>query len=92
LHHAEKIPGEGRHLMNKDLGLYEFDGLVVLKTAPMPAVLLECGVIVNRGEEAALEKLEVQHRIAAAAADAVIKFLQVGSETVEGEVRKASQN
>lgn len=92
LHHAEKIPGEGRHLLNKDLGLYEFDDLVVLKTAPMPAVLLECGVIVNRGEEASLEKLEIQHRIAEAAAEAIIKFLHVGSNTVEGEVRKAPQN
>jgi N-acetylmuramoyl-L-alanine amidase len=58
----------------------------------MPAVLLECGVIVNRGEEASLEKLEIQHRIAEAAAEAIIKFLHVGSNTVEGEVRKAPQN
>ena len=42
LHHAEKIPGEGRTLLDKNLGLYEFSDLVVLKTAAMPAVLLEC--------------------------------------------------
>ena len=63
LHHAEKIPGEGRKLMDKDLGLYEFDDLIVLKTAAMPAVLLECGVIVNRSEEASLQTPEIQHRI-----------------------------
>ena len=39
LHHAEQIPGEGRNLVDEDYGLYEFDDLVVLKTAAMPAVL-----------------------------------------------------
>ena len=42
----------------------------------MPAVLLECGVIVNRSEEASLQKPEVQQRIADAAADAIVKFMQ----------------
>ena len=74
-HHAEKIPGEGRTLLDKNLGLYEFSDLVVLKTAAMPAVLLECGVIVNRSEEASLQKLEVQQRIAEAAAEAIVKFM-----------------
>lgn len=91
-HHAEKILGEGRNLVNKDLGLYEFDDLVVLKTAPMPAVLLECGVIVNRAEEASLQRPETQDRIAEAAVEAIIKFLQVDSDAVEGEVRKVPQN
>ena len=76
LHHAERIPGEGRNLLNEDFGLYEFDDLVVLKTAAMPAVLLECGVIVNRNEEASLQTPEIQHRIADAAADAIMRFLQ----------------
>jgi N-acetylmuramoyl-L-alanine amidase len=76
LHHAEQIPGESRHLVDEDLGLYEFDNLIVLKTAAMPAALLECGVIVNRNEEASLETPEVQHRIADAAAEAIMQFLQ----------------
>ncbi|MET0252660.1 MAG: N-acetylmuramoyl-L-alanine amidase [Terrimicrobiaceae bacterium] len=46
-----------------------------MKTAAMPAVLLECGVIVNRSEEASLQKLEVQQRIAEAAAGAIVKFM-----------------
>ena len=74
-HHAEKIPGEGRTLLDKNLGLYEFSDLVVLKTAAMPAVLLECGVIVNRSDEASLQKPEVQQRIADAAAEAIVKFM-----------------
>jgi N-acetylmuramoyl-L-alanine amidase len=89
LHHAERIPGEGRNLVDKDLGLYEFDDLVVLKTAGVPAALLECGVIVNRREEASLQRPEIQHRIADAAAEAIIKFVHADSGTAEGEVRKA---
>ena len=75
LHHAEQIPGEGRNLVDEDFGLYEFDDLVVLKTAAMPAVLLECGVIVNRNEEASLQTPEIQHRIADAAAEAIMQLL-----------------
>jgi N-acetylmuramoyl-L-alanine amidase len=92
LHHAEKIPGEGRNLVDKKLGLYEFDDLVVLKTAAMPAALLECGVIVNRSEEASLQKPEIQQRIADAATEAIIKFVHAHSRTAEGEVRKAPQD
>jgi N-acetylmuramoyl-L-alanine amidase len=92
LHHAEKIPGEGRNLVDQDLGLYEFDDLVVLKTAAMPAALLECGVIVNRSEEASLQRPEIQQRIADAAAEAIGKFMHAGSGAADGELRKAPQN
>lgn len=50
-HHAEAIPGENRPLVDADKGVYRFDDLIVLKTAQTPAILLECGVIVNRDEE-----------------------------------------
>ena len=91
LHHAEKIPGEGRNLVDHDLGLYEFDDLVVLKTAAMPAVLLECGVIINRSEEASLQRPEIQQRIADAAAEAIGKFMHADSGAGDGELRKSSQ-
>ncbi|KJU85580.1 cell wall hydrolase/autolysin [Candidatus Magnetobacterium bavaricum] len=55
LHHAENIPGENRELVDKDKGIYRFDDLVVLANTQMPAVLLECGVIVNREEELLLK-------------------------------------
>lgn len=51
LHHAEPIPGENRPLLNDELGIYRFDDLVVLRTATVPAVLFEAGVIVHRDEE-----------------------------------------
>lgn len=51
LHHAEPIPGENRPLLDEELGIHDFADLVVLKAAPMPAVLIEAGIIVNRAEE-----------------------------------------
>ena len=48
LYHAEPIAGENRPLLDRRLGVHRFDGLAVLKTATMPAVLVEAGVIVNR--------------------------------------------
>jgi N-acetylmuramoyl-L-alanine amidase len=92
LHHAEKIPGEGRNLVDKDLGLYEFGDLIVLKTAAMPAVLLECGVIINRTEEASLQKPEIQQRIADAATEAIIKFVRAHAALGKEEARKAPEN
>jgi len=80
LHHAEQIPGEGRNLVDEDFGLYEFDDLIVLKRAAMPAALLECGVIVNRNEEASLQTPENQHRIADAAAEAIMQFLHTQAD------------
>jgi N-acetylmuramoyl-L-alanine amidase len=47
-HHAEKIAGESREMIEPDLGVYRYDDLVVLKRINSPAVLLEAGVIVNR--------------------------------------------
>jgi len=51
LYHATPIKGENRPLIDRRLGIHRFDDLVVLKTAHMPAVLVEAGVIVNPGEE-----------------------------------------
>ena len=51
LHHSEKIKGENRKLLDREKGIYEFNNLIVLKSAKMPAILLECGVIVNQKEE-----------------------------------------
>jgi N-acetylmuramoyl-L-alanine amidase len=72
LHHAEPIKGENRELVNPDLGIYRFDDLIVLKSAAMPAALLECGVIVNRAEEAELLTEERQEKVVAAIHEAVI--------------------
>ncbi len=74
LHHAEKIPGEGRELLDPALGVYRFDDLVVLRSARMPAVLVEAGVIVNRQEETQLRSAATQARLAAALTAAIEAF------------------
>lgn len=74
LHHAEPIEGENRELLDAERGIYRFDELIVLKTATMPAVLLEVGIIVNRDEEAKLGKASFRGLVAEAVADAVTAF------------------
>jgi N-acetylmuramoyl-L-alanine amidase len=65
-HHAERIPGESKQWADRQNGVYYFDNLAVLKSAGMPAVLLEAGVILNRAEEQRLQTPEMRARIAAA--------------------------
>jgi N-acetylmuramoyl-L-alanine amidase len=76
LHHAEGIPGEGRELVDADRGVYRYDELAVLRHASMPAVLVECGVIVNRDEELLLLSPRRQRAFSAAIAKAVVRFLR----------------
>lgn len=78
LHHAEPIAGEGRPLLDPRIGLYRFDGLAVLRTAAMPAALLEAGVIVNRAEEEQLRSPAVLARMADAIAGAVQRYCAEG--------------
>jgi N-acetylmuramoyl-L-alanine amidase len=83
-YHAEKIPGENRQLVDKELGIYRFDDLVVLRTADMPAVLLEAGVIVNREEELRLGEPAYQKKIAAAIGEAVSRFASDAASIAKG--------
>jgi N-acetylmuramoyl-L-alanine amidase len=77
LHHADPIPGEGKLLLDGRLGLYRYDNLVVLRTARMPAVLLESAIIVNRAEEQAIQKGDHSAKVAAAIVKAVSRFCSV---------------
>lgn len=76
LHHAEKIEGEGRDLVDKDKGIYRFDDLAVLKAAAMPAVLLECGIIVNRDEELLLTSDAHRKTIVRSVASAIERYYE----------------
>jgi len=87
LHHAEKIPGENRELIDAVRGIYRFDELIVLKTAAMPAVLVELGVIVNRTEE---EILATESFRATAAAAISAALLEVCSSRAGGATPPAS--
>ncbi len=74
LHHAENIKGEKRELLSQENGVYRFDDLVILKNATMPAVLLECGIIVNRNEEIQLRDPSYRKKITDSVAKAIEKF------------------
>ena len=73
-HHAEPIPGENRDLVDAEKGVYRFDDLIVLKRAIMPAVLIECGVIVHREEEMYLSSPLYQRQMAGCLTRAVQRF------------------
>jgi N-acetylmuramoyl-L-alanine amidase len=75
LHHVAQ---ENRPIIDKEKGIYAFDDLVVLKTARMSAVLLECGVIVNRTEEENLNSRAYRKRLA----DAICRATQDFSTSV----------
>jgi N-acetylmuramoyl-L-alanine amidase len=62
-HHAEQIAGENRPLLDERLGIYRFDDLIVLKSAQIPALLLEVGVLVNRQEELAVAQPDYRDKI-----------------------------
>jgi N-acetylmuramoyl-L-alanine amidase len=74
LHHSEKIRGEDREVLDPERGIYRYDHLFVLKNTVAPAVLLEAGVIVNRGEEVILASAERQNAISAAVLTATNEF------------------
>lgn len=74
LHHAEPIPGENRPLLDARRGIYRYDDLVVLHSAPIPAVLLEAAVIVNREEESRAITPAFRDQVAGAVTQAVTAF------------------
>lgn len=70
-YHADRILGENRPFADEVNGVHYFDNLAVLKTARIPALLFEAGVIVNRDEELRMRDPAVRQRIADSIAKAV---------------------
>jgi N-acetylmuramoyl-L-alanine amidase len=62
-YHADPIVGENRPFADEANGVHYFDNLAVLKTASIPALLFEAGVIVNRDEELRMRDPAVRQRI-----------------------------
>jgi len=73
LHHSEPIKGENRKLIDREKGIYEFNKLVILKTATMPVVLFECGIIKNRDEEKSISS-DYRNKLVNAIVSAVIRY------------------
>ncbi len=81
--YASAIMGRYRHdLLDKDVGVYRYDHLVVLMRTQMPAVLLEAGSIINRDEEVQMTSPERQDMITSSVASAFKRFCGVDLETV----------
>jgi N-acetylmuramoyl-L-alanine amidase len=73
-HHAEPIPHEHKTLLDPERGVFAYDGLVVLRQAQAPAILIEAGVIVNRDEERRAATPERRELIAESVAQALLQF------------------
>ena len=75
-YHADPVIGENRPFADEANGVHFYDNLGVGKTASMPSVLVEAGVIVNRKEEARMLDPEVRARIARSIAQGVSACLR----------------
>ena len=85
LHHAEPIKGENRELLDKELGIYNFPQLYVLRTAQYPALLFEAGINLNPDEEAKLNDAAHRGRIVSALLEAVATACRDASPPARGQ-------
>lgn len=67
-YHADPVTGAPRPFADEANGVHYYDNLAVARTATMPSVLIEAGVIVNREEERRMREPAVRLRIAEAVA------------------------
>jgi N-acetylmuramoyl-L-alanine amidase len=70
-YHADPVLGEARAFADETNGVHYFDRLAIGRSAAMPSVLVEAGVIANAQEELRLREPRVRRRIAQAIADGV---------------------
>ncbi len=74
-YHADPVLGESRPFADEPNGVHYYDNLAVGRSASMPSVLVEAGVIVNHDEDARMRDPDVRRRIAAAVAEGVRECL-----------------
>jgi N-acetylmuramoyl-L-alanine amidase len=75
-YHADPVIGENRPFADERNGVHYYDNLGVGKTATMPSVLVEAGVIINRDEEARMNDPALRSRIAQAIATGAARCLR----------------
>jgi N-acetylmuramoyl-L-alanine amidase len=75
-YHADPVTGAPRPFADETNGVHWYDNLAVGRTATMPSVLVEAGVIVNREEDKRMRDPQVRARIAAAVAQGVQECLE----------------
>jgi N-acetylmuramoyl-L-alanine amidase len=77
-YHADPVLGAPRPFADEANGVHWYDNLAVGRTASMPSVLVEAGVIVNREEERRMRDPELRRRIAGAVAEGARDCLAKG--------------
>jgi N-acetylmuramoyl-L-alanine amidase len=75
-YHADPVIGENRPFADERNGVHFYDNLGVGKTASMPSVLVEAGVIVNRQEEKRMLDPQVRARLARSIAQGAARCLR----------------
>ena len=75
-YHADPVLGEDRPFADEVNGVHYYDNLAVARTATMPSVLVEAGVIVNREEERRMRDPAVRSAIAHAISEGVQRCLR----------------
>jgi len=73
--HADEVLGESREFADAANGVHYQDELALVRNAPVPAVLIEAGVIANREEEMRLKHPVLRRRFAEAVARGVKQCL-----------------
>jgi len=77
-YHADPLTGAPRPFADEANGVHYYDNLAVARTATMPSVLIEAGVIVNREEERRMRDPGVRTRIGKAVAAGAEACLKAG--------------
>lgn len=83
LYHATEVKGENRPVIDRENGVHRFDELIVLKSARVPAILVEVGVIVNPSEERRLAEAGTRQRLALAIGAGIHRCVGGGSGSRE---------
>jgi len=78
-YHADPLLGENRPFADEENGVHYFDNLAVLRTASIPALLFEAGVIVNRDEELRMRDPALRTRIVSGVVEAVASCIGSGT-------------
>ena len=78
-------------LMDKDVGVYAHDQLIVLMYPRMPAALLEAGSIINRDEELKMASAERQDMTVKAVTTAMKQFCGVAPPQTQPEAKSVPE-
>ena len=89
-YHARK---QGMKLIEEDKGVYNRirpNSLFVLRNAISPAIILECGYIINPNDEKVLSKLEIREKIVFAINNSIKSFRAIFDSSQESKKEKGN--